>query len=156
MTVKEIRAHRDWIQPNLKLASRAAKYRDTPGFKVIVAGSRTFDVERVKDLVREHWRRALTLFGSNVSHVISGACPTGADRAGEELALELTGREAVRFPAEWSRLGKAAGPSRNIDMATCANALFLVWDGRSRGSRHMLALMESRDRPVYEIEISSR
>ena len=139
--------------PSTKLATRAFKLRKVPGFKVIIAGSRHIHVETAKGLILDHWKPALGLFRARVTHVISG-CASGPDTAGELLAEQLTGRAAVRFPADWERLGKSAGPSRNIDMMSCADALFLIWDGKSRGSRHMLTLMESRGRLVYEIEIS--
>jgi hypothetical protein len=43
------------------------------------------------------------------------------------------------FPAKWDKYGKAAGPLRNREMAAYADALILVWDGKSRGSANMLA-----------------
>lgn len=138
---------------SMKLLGRSYELRQEPGFKVIIAGSRHIDVGRAKELIREHWKPALGLYRALVTRVISG-CARGVDTAGEEMAVELTGRRAARFPADWEGLGRAAGPSRNIDMMSCADALFMIWDGRSRGSRHMLGLMESRKRPVYEIEIS--
>ena len=133
----------EWAPPGMKLMVRAAKYRDLPGYKVIIAGSRTIHVRRAKELIREHWKHALGLYQARVDYVISG-CARGVDTAGEELAVELTGRKAARFPItseDWERMGPSAGPSRNIDMMTCANTLFMIWDGQSRGSRHMLGLM---------------
>lgn len=35
-------------------------------------------------------------------------------------------------PADWERLGKAAGPIRNEEMAEIADALIAFWDGQSR------------------------
>lgn len=139
---------------SMKLMRRAQKLRAEDGFKVIIAGSRHLDTRRAVALIREHWKPALGLYRARVSHIVSGACPTGVDPAGEQLAFELTGRDAVRFPADWDGLGRGAGPSRNIDMMSCSDALFIIWDGRSPGSRNMLGLMESRGRLVYEIEIS--
>jgi hypothetical protein len=145
--------HFEPTKASMKLAAKAAKLRQTPGFKVIVAGSRHLDTDRACEILREHWKQALGLFRARVDRIVSGACPTGVDPAGERLAVELTGRKAALFPADWNGLGKAAGPSRNIDMMSCADGLFLIWDGSSRGSSHMLHLMETRKRPVFEIEV---
>lgn len=147
-----IEAQDNWVAPSTKLAVRALKLRKEPGYKVIIAGSRHIDQTRAKKLIHEHWKTACGLYRSHVTHIISGCAP-GPDTAGIELALKLTGRDAVKFPADWDGLGKAAGPMRNIDMMSCADALFILWDGKSRGSRHMLTLMEMRNRPVFEIEL---
>lgn len=62
---------------------------------------------------------------------------------GERCAKRL-GIAAVRWPANWSKYGKAAGPMRNADMARNADALLLIWDGRSRGSANMAHEAEKR------------
>lgn len=41
------------------------------------------------------------------------------------------------YPADWEKYGKSAGPIRNSEMANHADALILIWDGSSRGSRDM-------------------
>lgn len=139
---------------DLPALERAARIRKMPGFKVIIAGSRHLDVDRVKEIIREHWKAACKFWGQRPDYILSGACPTGADRAGEKLARKLTGRHAICFPANWELLGKSAGIHRNLDMVSCAHGLFIVWDGKSRGSAHVLGCMEIRGRPVYEIEVS--
>lgn len=47
--------------------------------------------------------------------LISGACPRGADKLGEEIA-ELLGWTIERYPADWNSYGKAAGMIRNQQM----------------------------------------
>lgn len=139
---------------DLAALERAARIRKMPGFKVIVAGSRHFDERRCRQLLKEHWDAACEMFGQRPDYILSGACPTGADRAGEIVAKKLTGRRSIKFPPNWDLLGKAAGIHRNLDMVSCAHGLFIIWDGKSRGSSHVLGCMEVRGRPVYEIEIS--
>ncbi|WP_197026348.1 hypothetical protein [Polaribacter sp. Hel_I_88] len=46
----------------------------------------------------------------------------------------------MRFPAEWNKFGKAAGPVRNKEMAIYADALIAFWDGKSRGTKNMIQL----------------
>lgn len=43
-----------------------------------------------------------------------------------------------KFPAEWDKYYKAAGPIRNQKMAEYANALIAVWDGKSTGTKDMI------------------
>ena len=43
-----------------------------------------------------------------------------------------------KFPADWGGLGKRAGYLRNEQMADYADALIAVWDGKSKGTKHMI------------------
>lgn len=47
--------------------------------------------------------------------VVHGDCPTGADRMAQDWA-DLMGVEAERYPANWDKHGRAAGPIRNRRM----------------------------------------
>lgn len=132
---------------------RAARIRKMPGFKLIIAGSRHFDEKKVRRIIKDHWKDVVKAMGQKPDYILSGKCPTGADRAGEVLAKKLTGRKAICFPANWDLLGKSAGIHRNLDMVSCAHGLLIVWDGKSRGSGHVLGCMEIRKRPVFEIEV---
>jgi hypothetical protein len=131
---------------------RAARVRKLKGFKLIIAGSRHLDTKAVKKVIREHWGKVCKQMGAKPDYIISGGAK-GVDRAGELVAKKLTGREAIVFPANWDLLGKSAGPSRNLDMVSVANGLLIIWDGKSRGSRHILGCMEIRKRPIFEIEV---
>lgn len=132
---------------------RTARIRKLAGFKLIIAGSRHIDTDAVKKIIRSHWDDLCEVMGARPDFILSGGNPRGADRAGELVAKKLTGHRAIRFPANWDLLGKAAGPHRNLDMASVAHGLFLIWDGKSAGSAHMLSCMQVRKRPVFEIEV---
>lgn len=95
----------------------------------IVAGSRTItDLSVIRKAVASApWR---------VSQIVSG-CAHGVDRTAERLAPEL-GVTIKRFPAQWEREGRSAGFKRNVAMAKYADALVAVWDGKSRGTKHMI------------------
>ncbi len=77
----------------------------------------------------------------------------GADWLGEQYA-KVAGYEVSKFPADWDRLGKRAGYVRNAEMAKFAAAdknygvLAAFWDGKSRGTKHMIDLAEK-----YGLEI---
>jgi len=74
--------------------------------RIVVCGSRDWnDRETMLE-----WLRKLPS-GSRVAH---GAA-RGADEMAGELAVEL-GLECKRYPADWTKHGKAAGPIRNREM----------------------------------------
>ena len=101
--------------------------------KVIIAGSRGFNnypflYLKCSFLIGKH---------TNVS-IVSGTA-RGADRLGERFA-KAKGYHVQRFPADWEGLGKRAGYIRNEEMAGFSDALIAFWDGRSRGTGHMIDL----------------
>lgn len=101
--------------------------------KLIVAGSRDFDnYDRLSDILDTVWLES-ELYPLEV---VSGGA-RGADRLGERWADEA-GCTVKRFPADWETHGKAAGIMRNIEMAQYADALVAFWDGKSKGTRHMI------------------
>jgi hypothetical protein len=99
--------------------------------RTILAGSRSgfsaADVEAAWDAC-----------GWSPSVVLCGMAP-GVDALGASLAL-ARGVRIEYFPADWERLGKAAGPVRNRKMASAAEAAILLWDGNSLGTKNMLFL----------------
>jgi len=103
--------------------------------KTIIAGSRDIiDYDFVKDVINScPWE---------ITEVVSGGA-TGVDTLGEKWAGEK-GIAVRKFPAEWDKWGRSAGPLRNTQMADYADALVLVWDGISQGSGHMLEIALKR------------
>ena len=77
----------------------------------------------------------------NNIEIVSGAYYRGADKLGEQYAKER-GFKITRFPANWNKYGKAAGPKRNEQMANYADALIAFWDGKSRGTKNMIDFAE--------------
>jgi len=76
----------------------------------------------------------------------------GADLIGETIAKDL-GIKTTLFLPNWEKFHKMAGPLRNRDMAENADALILIWDGKSRGSRSMLNEAKKAKIDIYEILI---
>lgn len=95
--------------------------------RTIIAGSRDFDSyhEMVRLLPRHE-----------ISVVISGKA-RGADRLGERWAIS-NGVPVEGYPAQWDLYGKSAGYRRNEEMARNAEQLIAFWDGKSRGTKHMI------------------
>ena len=64
----------------------------------------------------------------------------------------------TQFPADWNKQGKAARYKRNEQMANYANALIAFWDGKSKGTKHMIKLAKSRGLKtnVYYLKINCK
>lgn len=85
--------------------------------------------------------------------IISGTA-RGADRLGE-LYAERTNSKIKRFPADWDNLGKRAGYVRNAEMAKYAakgiGVLVAFWDGKSKGTKHMIDLAKRYDLEIHVV-----
>lgn len=104
--------------------------------RVIIAGSRTINEKDVREaLHRCPWV-------GFISAVVSGTA-RGADEFGENWAREHS-ININKFPADWEKFGKRAGPLRNKEMAENAEGLIAVWDGQSRGTFSMIDLAKKR------------
>jgi len=104
--------------------------------KVIIAGSRKFNDYKKLCKICDHLLQNQT----NIE-IVSGTAK-GADKLGEQYAKER-GFKLTKFPANWNKYGKAAGPKRNQQMAQYADALIAFWDGKSRGTKNMITLARS-------------
>jgi len=99
--------------------------------KVIIAGGRNF---RDYDKLRESCDNILV--NQKEIEIVSGTA-AGADTLGERYAQEK-GYEVKKFPAQWDLYGKSAGYKRNQQMAEYADGLIAFWDGKSKGTKHMI------------------
>ena len=108
--------------------------------KTIIAGSR--DIARYSVLLT-----ALENIDWEITQVVSGTA-RGVDRLGELYAVKKR-IPLKRFPANWGVHGRRAGPIRNIQMATYADALVAVWDGKSRGTKNMIDHAREKGLKVY-------
>jgi hypothetical protein len=88
----------------------------------------------------------------DITEVVSGNA-IGIDRLGEEWA-KLNGKKVCRFIADWTSYGKAAGIKRNIQMAKYADALLAIWDGSSKGTKHMIEHMRAIGKPVKVVKVN--
>ena len=99
--------------------------------KTIIAGSRDFNS---LDIFNE----AMAMVPWEITEVVSGTA-RGADQLGETWA-HAKGTPLKRYPADWELHGKAAGYIRNETMAKYGDCLVAFWDGKSRGTEHMINL----------------
>ena len=108
--------------------------------KVIIAGGR--DIHDYELLLY-----AIVNAGFDITSVVSGGA-AGADALGERFAQE-TNLPLFKFPADWEKYGRAAGPIRNRVMGDFADALIALWDGKSRGTKNMIDYAKQKGLKVH-------
>lgn len=108
--------------------------------RTIIAGTRncTDMSELIAALASCAWTPSVVICGT----------ARGADRLGEVWAGEA-GVPCERFPADWDQFGKSAGYRRNEQMADHAEALIALWDGDSRGTKHMIDIATRKGLQVH-------
>ena len=109
-------------------------------FKVIIAGSRGFSNYK---LLREQCNKFLREKRKTSNIIIVSGNARGADTLGEKYAQD-EGFTLEIYPAQWKKFGKRAGYRRNEQMAEVADALIAFWDGSSKGTKHMIDIMEDK------------
>jgi hypothetical protein len=101
--------------------------------KLITAGSRDFiDYDLFKKDVAK-------IIGDNTDVTIVSGMARGADAMGVKYAND-NNLTLKKFPADWDRYGKSAGYKRNEEMAAYADTCICFWDGKSKGTGHMIDL----------------
>ena len=120
---------------------------DKPIYKIIIAGGRDFmDYNLLKEKANK------ILQEKKVTHniVIISGCARGADTLGLRYASE-NAFDVEEYPADWNKYGKKAGYVRNVEMAENADALIAFWDGKSKGTKHMIDIATERNLPIRVI-----
>ena len=115
--------------------------------RLIVAGSRGIAYSITKQVLDNHpWIPEAT-------ELVCG-CARGVDNDAKAI-LHVDKHLPVKdFPADWDGLGKRAGYVRNEEMADYADALIAIWDGDSKGTKHMIDLAEKKGLKVSVVRIN--
>lgn len=112
--------------------------------RIVIAGCRDFnDYKEAKEYIDfciSNIRKA------NKIIIISGGA-SGADALGERYAKE-NGFKIERYPAEWEKYGRSAGPKRNEIMAKICDYVICFWDGKSRGTKSMIEYAKKYGKPI--------
>ena len=105
--------------------------------KTIIAGGREFDDYELMTI-------SLSDLPLTITEVVSGTA-RGADQFGELFAMDHD-IPITRFPADWDKYGKSAGPLRNEEMAEYADACVCFWNGNTHrsGTYHMINFAKER------------
>ena len=115
-------------------------------FRLVVAGSRDFDNYTLLSAELDK-----LLVGKTNITIVSGTA-RGADRLGERYAAEHNLR-IERFPAEWEKYHKGAGPIRNMKMVQSADAVIVFWDNESSGTKNIIECARKEDIPYRIVRV---
>ncbi|WP_223159894.1 SLOG family protein [Leucobacter sp. cx-169] len=132
-----------WVHP-----SECEPVGDWRSRRLLVTGSRALtDIASVRSGLDE----AVAALGHGLPvTLISGGCPTGADRIAEDYWAEKAW-PVERYPAQVSQYGKRAFYLRNAFMARLGAGVCAAFPlGRSAGTRMTMNLASSAGIPVLE------
>lgn len=124
--------------------------------RIIIAGTRTYnDLTTLTNIANHIININLYKKGYKASDIeIVCGMAKGADELGEKFA-KAYGHNISYFPAEWEKYGRSAGYLRNKTMAEYASykkgygALIAFWDGKSKGTNHMINLAKEYGLKVF-------
>lgn len=118
--------------------------------KVIIAGGRDFvDASRMAQELNRLEGDFIPEGGEGLILVCGMA--KGADITAYHL-LKANGYPVIEMPADWDGPhGRGAGYARNVDMAREADKLIAFWDGKSKGTKHMIDIMRNMGKPVHVV-----
>lgn len=119
--------------------------------KIVIAGSR--NLEKKQKVVYHCIKYALAMLQFEPIEIVSGTA-VGVDKWGEWYAKQH-GINIKRFPADWTKHGRAAGPIRNNEMADYCDAGIVIINNESTGSNHMFSALVERAKPTYLIKLTN-
>ncbi len=111
--------------------------------KLLIVGSRTilaFDLSR-------H-------IPAKTELIISGGAK-GIDQLAERYADQHKISKLILYP-QYSRYGKAAPIKRNEAMVALADAVLVIWDGTSKGSKYIIEYTKKKNKPITVIVPNNR
>ena len=103
--------------------------------RVAVIGSRGLYVEDLGSYLPE-----------GTTEIVSGGA-RGVDASAREYAFRH-GLKLTEFLPEYSRYGRGAPLRRNIAIIESADLVLAFWDGRSKGTKHVIDNCKERNIPV--------
>lgn len=120
--------------------------------RIIIAGSRNF---YNYDLLNETMKDFISLLDYYGDITILSGTARGADKLGEIWAEKQEGVVLEHWPANWDKFGKSAGYIRNTEMANYADILIAFWDGKSKGTKHMIDIALDKELLVKVVKYES-
>jgi len=134
---------------NARAATTSNIWREVK-MKLLIAGSRSIgkigDNEWNYDELKEMVTSAIRRHGLNPTLIISGGAK-GPDRAGELYAEEHKIPLTV-IKTNW-KLGRGAGIINNASLEAAADAVLVLFDGSSAGTKNTIARFKKKGKPVY-------
>ena len=108
--------------------------------KLLIAGSRSIKVFDLAPYISEA-----------VDTIISGGA-SGIDALAEKYADRHKISKYILRP-HYERFGRAAPLRRNEEMVDLADAVLVVWDGKSRGAKHTVSYAKKMKKPVTLVTV---
>ena len=112
--------------------------------RVVVAGCRDYDNY---DEAKKYIDYCLSEIRKENEIIIISGCASGADLLGERYAEE-NGLNVEKYPADWKKYGRSAGPRRNRQMAEICDFAICFWDRKSKGTKSMIDYAKRFNKPV--------
>ena len=106
--------------------------------KIAIIGSRNIFIDDLGKYLPE-----------NVTEIVSGGAK-GVDKCARKYA-ENHNIKITEFLPEYSKYGKAAPLKRNIQIIEYADEVLAFWDGKSKGTKHVIDSCEKLGKKVTVI-----
>lgn len=103
--------------------------------KVAVIGSRGLKIDNLEKYLPK-----------DTTEIVSGGAK-GVDNSAKQYALSH-GIKLTEFLPECEKFGRTAPLKKNITIIEYADIVIALWDGKSRGTRHVIDNCKSRNIPV--------
>lgn len=105
---------------------------------LLVCGSRTItDKNWIFSQIEKYYHENF----ENFDIILIEGAARGVDLISKSYAIEK-GWKVEEYPAEWDKYGKSAGYIRNDVMVKKADAVLILWDGTSKGTKHDIDLCQ--------------
>lgn len=103
--------------------------------KVAVIGSRTLKITNLEKYLP-----------AGITEIVSGGA-MGVDRSAKEYALKNDMRMREFFP-DYQTYGKVAPLKRNLQIINYSDMVIAFWNGKSRGTKHIIENCKKLNVPV--------
>lgn len=122
--------------------------------KILITGSRNYGrLPLVDAFIHGFLKQNKETAPTKIEDLVVGDA-RGVDRQAAESWQKYAGKPAIVHKADWQKHGKSAGVIRNNEMLatlTKGDAVFVFWDGESRGTKHCADAARDKGLAVFEV-----